>query len=342
MSGDIIQSEIAEIPEVFSRIISNQKLFADAVALIKGRDINNVIIVARGTSAHAGIFLRTLIETEMGLPVGLASPSAVSINDAKLKFRNTLVIGISQSGQSPDLLSYLKASAEGGALIITMTNDVNSPMAKLAELHLDLQARTEKAVAATKSYSAQLLASLLLVRTWSGKFQNFSSISNQVSEILNRDEISDLLIKDINSRANLVFVGRGFALANSREGALKIQETSFRFTQGFSAADYIHGPIAAVDEKCTAIFLAPKANLIRGLEKAAIETRERSGKVIWLGSGGAAHSGEVVIQGCESEDEAFNCVVDATLIQILAVKLALNLGYNPDISRGLNKITLTD
>ena len=342
MSGQIIQSEIAEIPEVFSRIISQQKIFENAVALIRAREINNVVIVARGTSAHAGLFLKTLIETEMGLPVGLAFPSAVSINGAKLNYRNSLVIGISQSGQSPDLLSYLKAAADGGALVITMTNDANSPMAKSAELHLDLQAKPEKALAATKSYSAQLLTSLLLVRTWNIDNRAITSISSYASEILKRNEISESLIKDINSRANLIFVGRGFGLANAREGALKIQETSFKFIQGFSAADYIHGPMAAVDKDCTVIFLAPKASAINGLEKAATETRQRGAKAIWLGSGGAPVSGETVVRGSESEDEALNCVVDATLIQILAVKLSLSLGHNPDTSRGLNKVTLTD
>ena len=341
MSGQIIQSEIAEIPAVFSRIVAQQKIFDDAIALIKSRDINNVMIVARGTSAHAGLFLKTLIETEMGLPVGLASPSAVSINGAKLNYRNTLVIGISQSGQSPDLLSYLKAASDGGALLITMTNDANSPMAKTADLHLDLRANPEKALAATKSYSAQLLTALILVRTWSGNTKNLSAVANFVSDILNHINISDSLIKDISKSSSLVFVGRGFALANAREGALKIQETSFKFVQGFSAADYIHGPMAAIDKNCTVFFLAPKASIIRGFEKAAAETRERGADVIWLGSGGAAQTGEIVVSGCESDDEPLNCVVDATLIQILAVKLALSLGYNPDSSRGLNKVTLT-
>lgn len=341
MSGQIIQSEIAEIPAVFSRIISNQKAFTDAVALIKGREINNVVIVARGTSAHAGLFLKTLIETELGLPAGLASPSAVSINGAKLNYRNSLVIGISQSGQSPDLLNYLKAATDGGALLITMTNDANSPMAKSADLHLDLQAKPEKALAATKSYSAQLLTALILVRTWSGNTKNLSNAGDLVADILKRNQISDSLIKEITQHSNLVFVGRGFALANAREGALKIQETSFKFVQGFSAADYIHGPMAAIDKNCTVFFLAPKASNIRGFEKAATETRDRGASVIWLGNGGDVKSGETVINGCESDDEPLNCVVDATLIQLLAVKLALSLGHNPDTSRGLNKVTLT-
>jgi glucosamine--fructose-6-phosphate aminotransferase (isomerizing) len=341
MSGKIIQSEIAEIPEVFQRILDNQKIFDDAISLIKAREINSVILVARGTSAHAALFIKTLIESEMGLPVGLAFPSAISINNATLNYRNTLVIGLSQSGQSPDLLSYLEAATKSGALVITMTNDANSPMAKIADLHIDILAKPEKALAATKSYSAQLLAGLILVRSWSGAVKDFGAAEKYVSELINGNLITEELLNKLKSRANLVFVGRGLGLANTREAALKVQETSYRFVQGFSAADFVHGPMAAVDKNCNVIVVAPGGISERALEKAVTEARTRAGEVIWLGSGAFAATGELSVSGCRSADQALNCVVDATLIQLLTVKFAISLGNDPDTSRGLAKVTLT-
>ena len=341
MSGKIIQSEIAEIPEVLQRIAENSKIFEDAVSLIKGREIESVVLVARGTSGHAALFLKNLIEIEMGIPVGIASPSAVSISGAKLRYRKTLVIGLSQSGQSPDLLSYLAAAAESGALILTATNDSNSPMAKSADLHLDLLAKPEKALAATKSYSAQLFTGLNLVRAWSSGAREFAGASKSLQAILNRSAISEELIKEISSHKNLIFIGRGLGLANAREGALKVQETSYRFTQAFSAADFIHGPMAAVDKNTQVIVVSPKGLKERAIEQAALQARDRAGSIIWIGSGGLPIANEVMIAGGESNDEALNCVIDATLIQTLAVKLAISLGNDPDTSRGLAKVTRT-
>jgi len=341
MSGSIITGEISEIPGVFTKLNQSQVVFDSAVAEIKKRAINNVILLARGTSGHAALFLKALIETELGLPVGIAAPSAVSINGAKLNYKNTLVIGLSQSGQSPDLLSYLEAAKSGGALVITMTNDGDSPMAKLADIHIDLLAGKERALAATKSYSAQLFAGVKLIRSWQGKVNDFVEVTDRLSELLSDNQITDALITKIANYKNLVFIGRGYGYANSREGALKIQETCYQFVQGYSAADYVHGPMAAVDTESCVFVISPAGSPEKGLSKAVIATRERGAKIIWIGSGGFSQGDEVVISGAATNDEALNCVIDASLLQILAVKLALQLGHNPDVSRGLEKVTLT-
>jgi len=341
MSGSIITTEISQIPAIFTKLNQSQAVFDSATAQIKSRNINNVILVARGTSSHAAIFLKALIETELGLPVGIAAPSAVSINNAKLKFPNTLVIGLSQSGQSPDLLIYLEAAKSGSALVITMTNDGDSPMAKLADIHIDLLAEKERALAATKSYSAQLFASLKLVRTWQGKSNNFANAADHLNLLLEDNKISNSLISRIANFKNLVFIGRGYGYANAREGALKIQETCYQFVQGYSAADYVHGPMAAVDKESCVFVIAPGGSPEKGLSKAVISTRERGARIIWVGSGGFSQGDEVVIDGATSTVQALNCVIDASLLQIMAVKLALHLGHNPDVSRGLEKVTLT-
>lgn len=341
MRGSIITAEISEIPGVFQKLNQNTVIFDDAVGVIKKKHLSSVMLVARGSSGNAALFLKALIETELGLPVGIAAPSAVSINRAKLNFSHTLVIGISQSGQSPDLLSYLEVAKSGGALVLAMTNDSGSPMAKLADLHIDLLAGEERALAATKSYSAQLFAGLKLIRTWQGKVNNFADASYRLSELLSSNQISDSIISKITNYKNLIFIGREYGYANAKEGALKIQETSYQFVQSYSAATYLHGPIAAVDQGSCVFVVSPTGSSERGLSKAVIETRNRGAQIIWIGSGGFSQGDEVVLSGLTSNDQALNCVTDASILQILAVKLALKLGNDPDVSRGLRKVTLT-
>ena len=142
-------AEINEIPRVFQAIADHSAEYTKLITELNLSSFDSVILVARGTSDNAALYLKYLIETMVGIPVGLASPSVVTIYGAKLKFKNCLVIALSQSGQSPDLLSYLEAAKKGGAFLITITNDANSPMAKIADTHIDLMAEKERALAAT-------------------------------------------------------------------------------------------------------------------------------------------------------------------------------------------------
>ena len=160
--GLIMASEIAETPKVFTSILDNQQAFESVKNVLVEEKIQSVLILARGTSDNAAHYLKYLIETQIGLPVGLTSPSSVTVYNAELKYANTLIVAISQSGQSPDLVAFAKSAKSAGAKLISLTNDANSPLAKAADHHLDLQAGAEFAVAATKSYSAQLLTSYLL------------------------------------------------------------------------------------------------------------------------------------------------------------------------------------
>ncbi|NCX76587.1 MAG: SIS domain-containing protein [Actinobacteria bacterium] len=153
MSISQMEFEIKQTPEVLGRLLMGQQQFETAVARIKSSSIKSVMIAARGTSDNAAHYLKHLIEVELGIPVGLASPSVVSIYGAKLHYSETLVIALSQSGQSPDLVAFVKAARDGGALTLGITNDANSTLAKSVELHLDLLADREIAVAATKSYT---------------------------------------------------------------------------------------------------------------------------------------------------------------------------------------------
>jgi glucosamine--fructose-6-phosphate aminotransferase (isomerizing) len=335
-------SEISETPDVFSRLINSEAQFKQAAEKIKARNITNVIILARGTSDNAGHYLKFLIEVKLGLPVGLASPSSVSIYGAKVDFKDTLVIALSQSGRSPDLITFASAAKEGKALLITMTNNSDSPLANVGDLHIDLSAGLEVAVAATKSYSAELLASLLLVDSWIGNMSAGRShlVDSSRECIANLGEV-DSFANSLDAKRVIVVIGRGYAYANAKELALKIQETSYIPVQGMSSADYQHGPIATLNSDSQVIALSPSGMPKQALEDSMVRIRQSEPEIIWLGSNELALNKERVIKGSNQAKEEESTIIDAALIQYLTLGFAVKNGFNPDSPAGLSKVTKT-
>ena len=334
--------EISETPDVFSRLINSEAQFQQAAEKIKARNITNVIILARGTSDNAGHYLKFLIEVKLGLPVGLASPSSVSIYGAKVDFKDTLVIALSQSGRSPDLITFASAAKEGKALLITMTNNSDSPLANVGDLHIDLSAGPEIAVAATKSYSAELLASLLLVDSWIGIMSAGRShlVDSSRECIANLGEV-DSFANSLDAKREIVVIGRGYAYANAKELALKIQETSYIPVQGMSSADYQHGPIATLNSDSQVIVLSPSGMPKKALEDSMVRIRQSEPEIIWLGSNELALTKERVIKGSNQAKEEESTIIDAALIQYLTLGFAVKNGFNPDSPAGLSKVTKT-
>jgi glucosamine--fructose-6-phosphate aminotransferase (isomerizing) len=335
-------SEISETPEVFSRLLESEAQFQQAAEKIKVRKITNVIILARGTSDNAGHYLKFLIEVKLGLPVGLASPSSVSIYGAKVDFKETLVIALSQSGRSPDLITFASAAKEGKALLITMTNNSDSPLASVGDIHIDLSAGPEFAVAATKSYSAELLASLLLVENWIGNVSAGRShlVDSSRECIANLGEL-DSFANSLDAKREIVVIGRGYAYANAKELALKIQETSYIPVQGMSSADYQHGPIATLSKDSQVIVLSPSGMPKKALEDSMIRIRQSEPEILWIGSNQLATKDERVILGSSLETEEESTTIDAALIQYLTLSFAVKNGFNPDSPAGLSKVTKT-
>ena len=256
-----MESEIFQIPEVFQKILDNSNQFDILPNIFKNNDFRSVQILARGTSDNAAHFLKYLIETKIGVPVGLTSLSSVTIYGTQLKFNNTLVIAISQSGQSSDLIKYSHAAKAGGGFLIAMTNDDLSPLATTADIHISLLAGKELAVAATKSYAAELLCSLLLVNCWlnqATQVQEIESIISQANSLITNSNLVAKAVVSVNSQDEIVVLGRGFSYPNAKEFALKIQETSKVSVQGLSIADYMHGPISALTSDTHLFLLAQK------------------------------------------------------------------------------------
>jgi glucosamine--fructose-6-phosphate aminotransferase (isomerizing) len=339
--GAIMRAEIEEIPAVFARIKASTIEYARQVALLPLNEVDSVILVARGTSDNAALYLKYLIETKIGIPCGLASPSVVSIYGARLRFKNVLVIALSQSGQSPDLVGYCHAAREGGATVLAMTNDPESPLAQEANWHLYLHAGPEKAVAATKSYSAELLVSRTLVSIWSGESIDFDGISSGAKVALQQAGRIQAIAEKFDFSNGVTTMGRGFAYANAREAALKIQETVKIPVASFSSADYLHGPISSLRNESRVIFLAPARITESAMSSTVERIREITHHIYWIGSGFPRHQDEVYLGGAEGLSEIDAVIVDSVLLQLFALSLAVSSGMNPDSPAGLAKVTKT-
>jgi glucosamine--fructose-6-phosphate aminotransferase (isomerizing) len=339
--GAIMSSEIAETPKVFKAILENQAAFDAVKDVLTAQNIQSVLILARGTSDNAAHYLKYLIETQIGLPVGLTSPSSVTIYNAKLKYKNTLVVAISQSGQSPDLVHFATAAREASAYVISMTNDDASPLAKIAHHHFSLLAGPELAVAATKSYNAQLLVSYLLVCAWTGKSANSAQIIAQAERIAGDKDLVANAVVHTSRDHEIVILGRGFAYPNAREAALKIQETCKISVQGLSTADYLHGPISALTSNTQVFIVAPQHMPAESIVEATTKIRKTAHRIFWIGNGGTPAGDDIVLAGSHCDDEITSTLVDAMVLQRFALEFAVASGFDPDAPEGLSKVTLT-
>ena len=340
--GEIMASEISETPSIFAKILDNSSIFEGVKNLLHEKKIRSILILARGTSDNAAHFLKYLVETQLGLPCGLTSPSSVTIYRSTLHYDGTLIIAISQSGQSPDLVGFATAAKSAGATLISMTNDELSPLAKLADFHFSLNAGPELAVAATKSYSAQLLISYLLVSTWSGKEFNGRLLISQAEKLAaNKDLVSEA-VASLSRNREIVVLGRGFAYPNAREAALKIQETVKVSVQGLSTADYLHGPISALSSQTQVLLIAPAHTPAGSMEEAVSKIRMKVGQLMWIGNGGSPTGDDIVVSGSQCDDEIVSTIADAISLQRLAMEFAVRSGFDPDAPEGLSTVTVTN
>jgi glucosamine--fructose-6-phosphate aminotransferase (isomerizing) len=340
--GLIMASEIAETPKVFAAILDNQQAFESVKDVLLEEKIQSVLILARGTSDNAAHYLKYLIETQIGLPVGLTSPSSVTVYNAELKYANTLIVAISQSGQSPDLVKFATAARQANAYIIAMTNDDKSPLATIAHNHFSLLAGPELAVAATKSYNAQLLISYLLVASWTDKKVNGEQLISEATRIAATADLVAKAVATASRDKEIVILGRGFAYPNAREAALKIQETCKISVQGLSTADYLHGPISALTPDTQVFILAPSHMPASSITEATTKIRKTSSRIFWIGNGGTPQGDDIVLAGSNCDDEITSTLVDAMVLQRFALEFAVASGYDPDAPEGLSKVTLTN
>ena len=357
--GSLMRADIAEQPDAWRRLLdaADQDL-ARARDLLHRAAPRFVLFAARGTSDHAALYGSYLAQTSLGLPAGLASPSVTTLYGAQQHLDDVLLVGVSQSGRSPDLLRTLEAARAAGALTVAVTNDPDSPLASAADVAVDLRSGPEHAVAATKTYTAELLAIALLLGSPAlrSALQTLPDLAEEV--LASAGAVIPSWAARYRYATRVVTAGRGFSSASAREAALKLTETAYVSAHGYSTADLLHGPMAMLDESVPLLCFASAGPDAQGIHDlvALAATRGVDVDVIGDGSVTGTDTGPsareplppllpgLVAAGFDltaTERAALRPLLEILPAQLLAAEVALDRGFDPDAPRGLSKITRT-
>lgn len=339
-AGHLMAAEIAEQPSVFARVLAESRGDVGEVAdRIRDADPRFVLIAARGTSDHAALYLKYLVEITLGLPCGLVSPSTTTTYGATPQLRDVLWVAVSQSGGSPDLVESTRVARRSGALTLAVTNAPGSPVDEVAQLRLHLRAGRERAVAATKTYTATLLTLWLLVDAWRGGSGEAAEDLPRLAEHVVADDRVLELADRFRFAHRMVVTGRGYSYPTAREAALKLMETSYLGAQAFSGADLLHGPLAMVDPGQPVVAVVPRGVGGDAMAPVLASVLERGGDLTVVGNTALA-PGVPSAPVPETEPELAP-LLEIIPLQRLARAMALARGHDPDAPRGLSKVTQT-
>ncbi len=277
------EKEIYEQPTVLANFLEKNLSHIKAITtFIRKVDPKFVLIAARGTSDNAAIYAKYLISAFLNVPVGLAIPSLYTLYKQSPIIRQGLVIGISQSGESPDVLAVLEEAKKQSCPTLAIVNRIDSPLVRHADAIVPLNCGEEKAVAASKTHTTQLLAIASLTALWRNDHQlieDLSPLPEYVNDTLRNHEKIKTIAEEIKDHNRILVVGRGFTHCTTYEIALKIKELSYVSADPYSAADFKHGPIALVEEGFPLIAVAPEGktfevmkNLIQEVKLLGAET----------------------------------------------------------------------
>jgi glucosamine--fructose-6-phosphate aminotransferase (isomerizing) len=347
--GALMRREIAEQPERWLDLVANRRAVDDAARFLgdlrtAGR-LQGLVFAARGTSDHAATYAQYLSQSLLGLPAAMATPSVATVYGRDIQNPNSCLVAVSQSGASPDLLATLESARAGGAATIAFTNDQRSPLARAADVHVPLLAGPERAVAATKTYTAELLALYMWLRAVAGDpagqvDQEVRSLADYGRTVIRRSaQLASPLAERLVSADRALLIGRAFGAATAREGALKLMETSSIAASGWSAADAKHGPLASVTPGTPVFCFVGERAGRESVEALLPDLRERGADVHLVGSA-AQDQGLGGILPTDVADPLLP-VLSILPIQSLALELAVRKGLDPDRPTGLTKVTRT-
>lgn len=342
-----MMKEILSQPQVLTRCFNYNKNTVISVAnqVIK-HNINNIILAARGSSDNACTYFKYICEIAVGIPVCLVSPSVFTMYDGKMDMSRSLVVGVSQSGKAADVLEVLERANIQGAITLAITNDLDSPLAAKAQYNMFLNTGKEISVAATKTFSAQLLSFAMLNFCLAfGNIDDFETSITQINNLINEvislsssiDKLADIYI-DVEQ---CIILTRGISLCAGQELALKIQETCYINARCYPTSDFHHGPYALINDKSQVIVLAFDDVMLDDsllmlkklqLDKAKVTLFTNNVSLCKYADN------SIVLPSCDNQIAPF---VVSVCGQLFACLLSSKRGIDPDKPRSLNKITIT-
>jgi len=336
-------AEIAEQPQALERtIIEEREKITRIGDFIRQKEIDVIVLVARGSSDNASLFGRYLLEVTTGIPVSLSAPSVFTLYNAKLRLKHALVVGVSQSGEGDDINHVLERARDAGAFTLAITNDGSSTMARIADETLLIHAGREKSVAATKTYTGQMLQFYMLASAIGDRRLDYHKIPEYVSQALALEPDVVEQVQRYVFVENCVVVGRGMNYGNSYELALKLMETCYVVAERFSSADFFHGPLAIVERRFPVILFGPSGVT----RQSNIDLLDRLHE---LHADSLAITNDPEISRLASRSISLSPDIDEFLspipfiipAQLFAAHLSAAKGIDPDAPRSLSKVTKT-
>jgi glucosamine--fructose-6-phosphate aminotransferase (isomerizing) len=339
------REEIGEQPLLASRMLAESRGAVTSIAArIRATKSRGVVIAARGSSDHAALYAKYLFGVRNHMMVALAAPSLFTSYGSPPNLDGQCVIGISQSGAAPDVIAVIEEASRQGMMTVAVTNEPESRLAHAAELLMPLGAGPERSVPASKTYMASLLA-LALISQALDPDPSFEAALGQVPPALaaaleQDDELDRLVPALLGPRA--IVLGRGFNVSTAEEIALKLTETSYVLARAWSVADFEHGPIAVVEPGFPVVLVDGRGQVSADMESIGQRLADQGCRVIRLLDGmGEAGDPEATVSLDSGLPEELTPLTLAMLGQLLAHRVALARGIDPDRPRGLNKVTRT-
>jgi glucosamine--fructose-6-phosphate aminotransferase (isomerizing) len=341
-----LESEIREQPQALMALLDREAEKARRIAAdLRARKIKYVIIAARGTSDNAARYGQYLLGAYNRLPVGLATPSLYSVYREPPCMEGGLVIGISQSGQSEDIVAVLAEGQHQGVPTLAITNAPDSPLAAQANYLLPLHAGEERAVAATKTYTAQLAALALLSCALGDDPQRLEALRRiplAVERVLGSEELIARSVERYRYMEACVVLGRGYNYATAFEIALKLKELNYLIAESYSSADFMHGPIAVVGSGFPALVVAPSGKMFDTMRGFSLELKARGAELLIISDCDDLLEEAVTPMSLpHGVPEWLSPIVAVVPGQLFALHLTLSKGHDPDQPEGLQKVTIT-
>jgi len=342
-----LHSEIFEQPARLASLLENQKRTVLEIAkAIRSRNVGYAFLAARGTSDNAGRYANYLWGARNQLPLALATPSLFTYYQSPPRLQNALVVGVSQSGRSPDIVSVLEEGRKQNCPTLAITNIPDSPLAKAADFVLDIQAGPEKAVAATKTYTTELMAIAMLsaaLNDLDEQWNELASVPRWAELALALDETIQQMTQRYRYMSQCVVLGRGFNYATAFEWALKLKELTYIIAEPYSSADFQHGPIAMVEGGFPVMAVAPRGRVHDSMKEMLSRLRnQKDAEIVVISDDKDTLAlAQSPINLPPHIPEWLTPLVSIIPAQLFACRLTQVKGYDTEAPRSITKVTET-
>ncbi len=339
-----MRDELAQGPGIVAGLLeARDRQIREVARAIRGRPVDTVVIAARGTSDHAALYAKYVLGARNGLNVALAAPSLVTLYHAAPRVAGGVVLGISQSGQSPDVVAVLREGREQGALTVALTNDPASDLAEVADEVIELGAGPERAVPATKTYLAEIALIAMLSSALSDDHESRSELAalpSALQDAFGSEAEAERLAGEWATEERCVVLARGFHYATAREWALKLKEVAYVTAEPYSAADFQHGPMALVESGFTALAVATSGPALGSMAEVLRRLAAASARLLVLSDRGELRALDDGLS-VPSLPEWLSPLAAIIPAQLFAYHLAIARGIDSNAPRNLAKVTLT-